>query len=57
MTAMPEQAVLTAMGEGGLERGIEAVCELLESLGYIDVARELRFREAEIHQYDELGFF
>lgn len=44
MTVMPEQKVLTQMGEGGMPQAVEAVADLLVSLNYHDVARELRQR-------------
>lgn len=44
MSAPSERAVLGAMGLKGLEQGCEAVAELLVTLGYPDVAKELRLR-------------
>jgi hypothetical protein len=44
MTAIPEQHVLTAMGDEGLRLAVEAVADLLVSIGYHDAAKELRAR-------------
>lgn len=53
MTQMTEREVLTAMQLTGLGSGIEAVCALLVSLGYHDVARELQLRFDECSGFDE----
>ena len=56
--SITEQSVLTEMGRYGLTRGIEAVCDLLFKLGYIDVSRELLRRyEVETGYGDYFGEF
>lgn len=47
MNQMPEQAVISAMGIDGFDPAIDAVCALLESIGYHDTARILRARADE----------
>ena len=51
-----EQYVLTEMGQRGLGRGIEAVCDLLFKLGYIDVSRELLTRWLSDCGHDEFFY-
>lgn len=51
MTQMTEQEVLSRMGVKGMANGIEAVAELLVSMGYHDAAKELRLRWDEHYEW------
>lgn len=53
MTAMPEQAVLTRM-EGGFDDAMSAVADLLISLGYHDVTKELRLLADNVSQPEDV---
>lgn len=50
---MPESEVLSRIGLGGMEETVEAVAELLVSIGYHDTATTLRARWDDEPRYRE----
>jgi len=52
MVPMTEVQVLTRMGAGGMEQAMEAISELLRSIGMEDVDRALQARWASLGPED-----
>lgn len=57
MTAMSEREVISQMDLAGLDTAIEPIALLLESLGYHEVASELRQRWADYAPTEDGVFF